>query len=95
MNTRTTRDSRLSDADESTPMTRVITETLDGEASSTSFVHLDDGGVLLTQRISAVEWAVLAPLVAARAPDVPLVSHLDTAGMRDCLRDAAVDSEGD
>lgn len=54
-----------------------------------------DGGRVLVQYIPAAEWATLAPLVAARAPDAPLVSHLDTAGMRDCLRDAAVASEGD
>lgn len=68
----------------------------DGAASDHGHVVLPDGSVLLLQRVAPAPWAVLAPPVAARAElgDLPLVSQLDDAGLRECLRDAAVASVG-
>lgn len=68
----------------------------DADGTQHGHTATSDGGMWLHVRVSAADWAVLAPLVAARAElgDLPLVSQLDDAGLRDCLRDAAVASVG-
>jgi hypothetical protein len=55
---------------------------------------LPDGTPVLFQHPSPAEWAALGPVVAGRAPTMPMVEHLDGVGMRACLRAAAVDAGG-
>lgn len=67
----------------------VRSEVVSGDDTAHVAVPMPDGGVVLVQYVSPDRWASLRTAVDQRAPDLPLVSHLDDAGMRVCLRDAA------
>lgn len=88
MNTRTNRDTHLSDADESTPMTSVRTDVLDSEDSCIGVVVLPSGAVLGQVLLSASDADSQLPTVHAERGLLgldPLKDQLINARLGDLL----------